>query len=69
MPIYEYRCECEHQFEKMFATISKAAPFVDHYKCEKCGKKAERVTLKGNMFFMNFGDAPKYSSNSNPDKV
>lgn len=69
MPIYEYKCECENQFERLFATISKAAPFVDKYKCDKCGKQAVRINTKPIAFFMDFGDAPKYSSNSNPDKV
>lgn len=70
MPIYEYKCECDYQFEKLFQTFSLAKGSENSYECEKCGSKAKRVqSNKAPTFFMDFGDAPKYSSNSNVNKV
>ena len=70
MPIYTYKCECNNEFEKMFLTFSLAEGHENGFNCEKCGKEAMRVQAgKAPMFFMKFGDAPMYSSNSNPNKV
>tara|TARA_B100001094_G_scaffold329048_1_gene390932 strand:+ start:2409 stop:2702 length:294 start_codon:yes stop_codon:yes gene_type:complete len=37
MPIYEYNCECGHEFEEMLTVSNRDQPTKD--ACPKCGEK------------------------------
>lgn len=49
MPQYAYECECGHEFQELWLSFDKAAPFTSEHPCiaEGCGLVARRTYAGG----------------------